>query len=347
MAYRLIYTSFWSDPKVMEEMTPEDKLFYSYILTNPSTTNCGIYMITKKQMAFEIGYSIEAVNSLMDRFEKHHKLIIYNKETRELAIKNWGKHNLSRGGKPVIDCLTSELSKVKDKTLIKYICQNIKSGVISDLYKSFYDTTTSGEPQGDNTDTNTERDTYANTSNNTDTERDTNTKTNNTTSTEKDTNSNSHINSEITLSENKKESTHENKESYVKDSLQGSQELSGEDPNNLSVSLLQEYEKLTGHIGELNLGAVKIAIIQHGYCNVKKAMNKAVEKDKYSMSYINGILKIWAKEGYPEEVNSNGIRSSCKNTGIDTNKFGGFKAKEPRGLTEEERRSLELEEELL
>ena len=125
MAYRLIYTDFWSDPRVMEEMSPEDKFFYLYILTNPNTTNCGIYMITRKQMALDLGYALETVNIFMDRFEKNYKLIAYNLQTRELAIKNWGKYNLSRGGKPVIDCLTSELSKVKDKALIKYIYKNI------------------------------------------------------------------------------------------------------------------------------------------------------------------------------------------------------------------------------
>lgn len=49
-------------------------------------------------MAFDLGYSMESVNSLLDRFENHHKLVKYNPETRELAIINWGKYNLNRGG---------------------------------------------------------------------------------------------------------------------------------------------------------------------------------------------------------------------------------------------------------
>jgi DnaD/phage-associated family protein len=39
-------------------------------------------------------------------------------------------------------------------------------------------------------------------------------------------------------------------------------------------------------------------------------VNKALEKDKFSMSYINGILKAWKKEGYPKEENSSGIRNT-------------------------------------
>ena len=81
MAFRLVYTDFWEDPKVMEEMTPEDRYFYLYLLTNPHTNMIGIYQILKKQMAFELGYSPESINSLLDRFINHHKLINYDAET--------------------------------------------------------------------------------------------------------------------------------------------------------------------------------------------------------------------------------------------------------------------------
>ena len=80
--FRMVYTEFWTDSKVVEEFTPEDKYFYLYLLTNPNTTQIGIYEITKKQMAFDMGYSLESVDSLLDRFINHHKLIKYNPETR-------------------------------------------------------------------------------------------------------------------------------------------------------------------------------------------------------------------------------------------------------------------------
>ncbi len=50
--YRMVHTEFWDDPKVVEELTPEDKFFFLYLLTNANTTQIGIYQITKKQMAF-------------------------------------------------------------------------------------------------------------------------------------------------------------------------------------------------------------------------------------------------------------------------------------------------------
>ncbi len=135
--YRMVRTDFWKNPVVLEEMSPEDKYFYLYLLTNPHTTQIGIYKITQKQMAFDLGYSIESVHSLMERFTLHHKVIRYNPETRELAIKNWGKYNLHKGGKPVMDCIYSELKDVEDLSLILYVSESIVKQEILSLFESF------------------------------------------------------------------------------------------------------------------------------------------------------------------------------------------------------------------
>lgn len=136
--FRMVHTDFWNDGKVIEDMTPEDKFFFLYLLTNPNTTQIGIYQITKKQIAFDMGYSIESVNSLMNRFIEHHGLIRYNPDTRELAVKNWGKYNLVRGGKPILDCIKAELKEVKDITLIKYVGVNVPNDSIRSIYELYY-----------------------------------------------------------------------------------------------------------------------------------------------------------------------------------------------------------------
>lgn len=139
--FRQVHTTFWQDPRVLEEMTPEDRYFYLYLLTNPNTTQIGVYQITRKQMAFDLGYSVESVNSLLERFITHHKLIKYNDKTREIALLNWGKYNLSRSGKPVIDCVTKELSEVKDKTLIWEIMNKTTNDTMVKLFSRYvYDT---------------------------------------------------------------------------------------------------------------------------------------------------------------------------------------------------------------
>ncbi|WP_235848389.1 DnaD domain protein [Litchfieldia alkalitelluris] len=137
--YRMVRTNFWLNPVVSEEMSPEDKYFFLYLLTNPHTTQIGIYKITKKQMAFDMGYSIETVHALMDRMVHHHELIRYNPQTREIAIKCWGKYNLHKGGKPVVDCILSELKEVEDRSLIEYVADGIVKEDLLKIYKSFYE----------------------------------------------------------------------------------------------------------------------------------------------------------------------------------------------------------------
>ena len=139
--YRQIFIEFWKDPKITEEMSPEDRYVLLYLLTNPYTTQIGIYQITKRQMAFDLGYSTEAVGAILTRFEKNLGLIRYNDETREIAIKNWGKYNLKRGGKPIMDCIKGELSKVKDKKLIEYVAISIPNNTIKDEFLRYANVT--------------------------------------------------------------------------------------------------------------------------------------------------------------------------------------------------------------
>lgn len=122
---RVIDTEFWNDDKVVEMFSPEDKLFFLYLMTNPHTTQLGIYHINKRHMAFELGYSIEAVTVLLDRFENKYKLIRYSEETSEVAIKNYLRHSIVKGGKPVEELLKREILKVKDKSLFGYVFDNL------------------------------------------------------------------------------------------------------------------------------------------------------------------------------------------------------------------------------
>lgn len=69
-----------------------------------------------------------------------------------------------------------------------------------------------------------------------------------------------------------------------------------------AINLLKYVEKITGTVGIINLSAIKIALIRHGYKYTKMAIEKSIEVNKCDMRYINGILRIWAKEGYPKET---------------------------------------------
>jgi uncharacterized phage protein (TIGR02220 family) len=140
--YRPVHCSFWTDPKVLEEFTPEDKFFLLYLLTNEHTTQIGVYTITKKQMAFQMGYSYESINNLVSRFENQYKLNRYNPETRELALKHWGRYNFIKGGKPIEDCVRKEIQLIKDKELLIYVYENIVNAnvkiIVEDFLSEFY-----------------------------------------------------------------------------------------------------------------------------------------------------------------------------------------------------------------
>ena len=122
---RVVDVDFWNDEKVMDTFSPEDKLFMLYLLTNPHTTQLGIYAINQKHMSFELGYTVDVINVLLERFENKYHMIKYSQKTKEIAIKNFLKHSIIKGGKPVEDCLKKEVTKVKDKSLFKFVCDGL------------------------------------------------------------------------------------------------------------------------------------------------------------------------------------------------------------------------------
>lgn len=134
--FRQIQTSFWSDTYIQEEMTAEDKYFYLYLMTNEFTTQIGIYPITKKQIAFDLGYSLESVQALLQRFETYHKLIKYDTETREIILLKWAENNLNIGGKPVQDLIKKEISQVKNKEFLSLMFENCPENSLKNFIAS-------------------------------------------------------------------------------------------------------------------------------------------------------------------------------------------------------------------
>ncbi len=97
--YRNIQMSFWTDSKIVDDYTPEDRYFYLYLMTNPHTNLCGCYEVSIKQVADETGYSKETVEKLFRRMAETHKSVFYSKETKEVLLVNWGKYNWTKSEK--------------------------------------------------------------------------------------------------------------------------------------------------------------------------------------------------------------------------------------------------------
>jgi len=116
--FRKVHVSFWRD-EFIEGLTPEQKYFYLYLLTNDRTTQCGIYEITIRQMCFDTGYNDETIKKLLEYFISKGRLM-YSDSTKEIALKNWSKYNDSNSPK-VRACIDKELIKVKNRVLIEYL----------------------------------------------------------------------------------------------------------------------------------------------------------------------------------------------------------------------------------
>ena len=114
--YRQIQTCFWKDSFVTE-LTPEEKFFYMYIMTNSNTTQCGIYTFIIKFAEVETGYNSDTIEKLLKKFVEYGK-ISYCKETKELMVLNWVKYNFVNN-KAVISCMNKELQQTKHKPFIK------------------------------------------------------------------------------------------------------------------------------------------------------------------------------------------------------------------------------------
>lgn len=118
MAYRKIHDDFWTDPDI-EELTPEQKFFYLYLITNPNVNQIGLYEFSIRRACFETGYNSDTVSKLLDTFQEMGKIKRSNK-TREILVCKFYWHNKSNSPK-VIKHVEGLLDEVKDTSLIQYI----------------------------------------------------------------------------------------------------------------------------------------------------------------------------------------------------------------------------------
>lgn len=124
--YRNVQLSFWTDNKILDDFTPEDKYFYLYLLTNPHTNICGCYEISYKSMSDDTGYNKETIIRLLERFDKVHGVIKFSPSTKEVLILNWYKYNWSKSNK-VLTGACNVAKYIKNESFKKYIFDTIES----------------------------------------------------------------------------------------------------------------------------------------------------------------------------------------------------------------------------
>lgn len=121
--YRQVHVEFWQDAFVLD-LTPEEKYFYMYLMTNSKSTQCGIYELPKRIIETETGYNRETVEKLLSRFIEYGK-IKYSENTKEVIILNWAKYNFINSPK-VKKCIEKELTTVKYRPFVNLYLINLE-----------------------------------------------------------------------------------------------------------------------------------------------------------------------------------------------------------------------------
>ena len=124
---RIVDMGFWTDGKV-DGFSWKDKYFMLYLLTSPYSKQLGIYEISIKQAAFQMSCSVEEFNELLERFETKYGIIIVSREDElicEVAILNYLRHSIVKGGKPVEDCIRKEMALVKNRSLLDAVFSHL------------------------------------------------------------------------------------------------------------------------------------------------------------------------------------------------------------------------------
>ncbi|MDT2898647.1 DnaD domain-containing protein [Lactococcus lactis] len=276
MSKRIIETSFWTDEKVIDNYSPEDKYFMLYLLTNPKTTAIGIYPLPIKIIAFDIGYSKESVLTLIERFDKTYKNIVYDAKTQEIAVLNSLKYTISKGGKPVEDMINRELNAVKNSDLIESVYKNmldwwsISDRKFDELIKSSFEKEISKRKEAKEKNTNVNADANANA--NTDSVDD------------------SYHDSLKPHNSSKYDTFNFSNESYSESPNESSNE------KNDFQYLIALYQENFGIVKPILYDDLKADLKDYGLELIIEAVKRAVKRQR-EYAYAQGILKSWNRSG--------------------------------------------------
>lgn len=89
-----IERGYWQDDFILE-LTPEQKFFYLYLMSNSKVNTLGAYVFPLTMSTVELGYNKETVLKLLDYFAQVGK-IIWDETTKEVFLLNWPKRNWNK-----------------------------------------------------------------------------------------------------------------------------------------------------------------------------------------------------------------------------------------------------------
>lgn len=110
---RYIATSFWDDQWI-QNLSPQGKLLYLYLLTNPLTNISGIYKISLKRICFDTGFDLNTVKNHLQLFEDERKAFCIGEY---IAIPAWPRYQNWKEKAKIRDGIISELQDLPEEVL--------------------------------------------------------------------------------------------------------------------------------------------------------------------------------------------------------------------------------------
>lgn len=117
MGNRVIDTNLWQDQKWRSIKDLKIRYLWLYLLSCPNSFQIGIFYLPFDEMCLHTRLTEEEVKKYLTTLEEL-KLCKYSYETEEILIYNYVKYNINAWGKPVVDMLTKQVERVKNKSLL-------------------------------------------------------------------------------------------------------------------------------------------------------------------------------------------------------------------------------------
>lgn len=117
--FRTIDTNFWTDIKVSDDLTSNERYFFLYLLTNPATNLIGCYELSFRKASIDTGLTTDDVKAALNKLIELN-IAKYDSDTKEVLVVNWLKHNLTDSPKMRAG-VSKQLLNIKSKELYSYI----------------------------------------------------------------------------------------------------------------------------------------------------------------------------------------------------------------------------------
>ncbi len=121
---RSVNTRFWDDTFI-SELSPNEKLLFLYLITNPLTNLLGIYEITMKRICFDTGLKTDIIQKGFERFGRVKKVFFVD---NFIILPNWLKNQRLNTNMKI--AVNKEFKSLPDKLKIN-ILGNDSEGLLN------------------------------------------------------------------------------------------------------------------------------------------------------------------------------------------------------------------------